>query len=296
MTAIADKQRVALISVAAAVFLTGSKIVIGVLTGSLGILSEALHSGLDLAAAAITLFAVRISDRPADLDHHYGHGKIENISALVETLLLFVTCVWIIYEAVHRLTITHLHITVTAWSFAVVISSILIDAWRSRALMKAARKHNSQALEADALHFSTDIWSSAVVLIGLVGVQLKLYAADAVAALAVAVIVICVSYRLGRRTIDALLDKAPLAQFEIVTAIALEAKIQGRITAFHDLRMRNAGADVFVELTIHVDPTISIAAAHSIAEELKARINAAIPRTTVHIHQEPEGKEEQGES
>ena len=154
-----EKMRVAGLSVFAAIFLTGSKLAIGLLTGSLGILSEALHSALDLVAAVITYFSVRISDKPADRQHQFGHGKIENFSALLETLLLVITCVWIIYEAVNRLITGNVHLEVTAWSYIVVVSSIIIDVTRSRALYKVARKYNSQALEADALHFATDIWS-----------------------------------------------------------------------------------------------------------------------------------------
>ena len=135
----------------------------------MGILSEALHSALDLVAAVITWFAVRLSDKPADKDHHYGHGKIENLSALIETLLLLITCVWIIYEALNRLISGETHLEVTVWSYVVVISSIIVDISRSRALKRMAVKHNSQALEADALHFSTDVWSSMVVLFGLIG-------------------------------------------------------------------------------------------------------------------------------
>ncbi len=186
------KTTVALSSVVAAVFLTASKAIIGVATGSLGILAEALHSGLDLLAAIVTYFSVRVSDKPADRDHHFGHGKIENLSALFETVLLLITCVWIIYEGVQRLQSGKVHIEVTYWSYIVVIASIIIDYTRSRALMKAAKKHNSQALEADALHFSTDIWSSAVVLLGLVCAQFGIHSADSYAALIVAAIVIYV--------------------------------------------------------------------------------------------------------
>ena len=153
-----EKLNVAFFSVLAAVFLTGFKLVIGLLTGSLGILSEALHSGLDMVAAVITYFSVRVSDKPADKQHNFGHGKIENFSALVETFLLLITCVWIIYEAMIRLITGKTHIEVSIWSFIVVICSIIIDISRSRALSRVAKKYNSQALEADALHFSTDIW------------------------------------------------------------------------------------------------------------------------------------------
>ena len=280
-----EKKRVALVSVIAAVFLTGSKLAIGALTGSIGILSEALHSGLDLVAAAITYFSVRVSDRPADSDHHYGHGKIENLSALIETLLLFITCIWIIYEASHRLMTGKVEIEVNYWSYIVVVTSILVDFGRSRALMRAAKKHNSQALEADALHFSTDIWSSAVVLFGLLMANFGWHVADPIAALIVAAIVIHVSFRLGRKSIDVLLDKAPGHVAEIVGEIA------GRvpsISSYHSIKVRNAGADVFIDLVIHFEPTLTIVQTHSISDEIENMIQTAIPRSTVFVHQEPE--------
>src|SRR5205085_1702940 len=140
---------------------------VGLRTGSLGILSEAAHSALDFLAALITFFSVRVSDRPADADHQYGHGKVENFSAFLETALLLLTCVWIIYEAVHRLVSHNVHIEPTIAAFAVMGLSIVLDYWRSRKLKVIASKYDSQALEADALHFSTDIWSSAVVIMGL---------------------------------------------------------------------------------------------------------------------------------
>src|SRR5664279_4145155 len=142
-----EKNKVALVSVIAAVFITGFKLVIGLLTGSLGILSEALHSGLDMVAAIITYFSVRVSDRPADMEHNYGHGKVENLSALIETILLLVTCFWIIYEATHRLFFHKVEVEVTFWSFAVMATSIAIDISRSHMLSRTAKKYNSQALE-----------------------------------------------------------------------------------------------------------------------------------------------------
>lgn len=280
-----EKKRVALISVFAAVFMTGSKMVIGVLTGSLGILSEALHSGLDLIAAVITYFSVRVSDRPADEDHHYGHGKIENLSALIETLLLLVTCVWIIYEAVRRLCTGNVHIEVNYWSYIVVVTSIIIDFSRSRALMNVARKHNSQAIEADALHFSTDIWSSSVVLLGLVFANFGLFYADAVAALFVAIIVVYVSFKLGKRSIDVLIDKAPADMMEKISRIVIQIQ---DINSFHDIKVRYSGADVFINMCIHVDPLRTIEEVHRLSDELELKIQEAIPRCIVHIHQEPE--------
>src|SRR5271165_233081 len=162
-----EKRTVAGNSVLAAIAITSLKAVVGVTTGSLGILSEAAHSGLDLIAALVTFFSVRVSDKPADAEHQYGHGKVENFSAFIETGLLLLTCVWIVYEASKRLFFQSVEIEPSVAAFVVMFLSIAVDAWRSRALGRMAAKYDSQAMEADALHFSTDIWSSGVVILGL---------------------------------------------------------------------------------------------------------------------------------
>src|SRR3954462_942157 len=212
----AEKRVVAQNSVWAAVAITLLKVTVGVTTGSLGILSEALHSGLDLVAAVITLLSVRVSDKPADADHQYGHGKVENFSAFIETGLLLLTCLWILWEAGKRLFFHHVEIEPSVTAFLVMFCSIAVDWWRSRALRRIAMKYDSQALEADALHFSTDVWSSLVVVIGLTVVALGrkygvtwVQAADPISALFVAGFTLYVSSRLARQTIDALLDAAP---------------------------------------------------------------------------------------
>ncbi len=280
-----EKKRVALISVFAAIFLTGFKLIIGILTGSLGILSEALHSGLDLVAAVITYFSVRISDKPADKEHNYGHGKIENLSALIETILLVITCVWIIYEAVSRLASGKTHIEVTIWSYIVVISSILIDIRRSRALSKVAKKYNSQALEADALHFSTDIYSSAVVLLGLICANFGLFFADSVAALFVALIVLFVSYKLGKRAIEVLLDKAPQ---ETIDKVEKVLKTYNEVMLYHSLKIRTAGADTFIKFNIHLNPASILTDVHGLCDRIEKDLNAVVPRSEVYIHAEPQ--------
>jgi len=280
-----EKKRIALTSVIAAVFLTTFKLIIGLITGSLGILSEALHSGLDLVAALITFLAVRFADQPADEEHHYGHGKMENYSALIETLLLLITCIWIIYEAINRLITGKVEIEISVWSFVVIITSIIIDISRSRALYKVARKYNSQALEADALHFSTDIWSSAVVLVGLIGVSFNFSYADPIAALIVAVIVLGVSFRLGRRSFDALVDKAPKETTETIRLIV--SQIQ-EVKEFHDLRVRESGPNKFVELNIHVESNLSISDAHEISHKVEEAIRNKIANIQVTIHIEPD--------
>src|SRR5215475_14649512 len=167
-----EKRSVARNSVLAAIAMTGLKIVVGFATGSLGLISEAAHSALDLIAAVITFFSVGVSDKPADADHQYGHGKVENFSAFIETGLLLLTCVWIVYEAIKRLFFHHVLIEPGPMAFVVMFFSMAVDFWRSRALGKIAAKYDSQALEADALHFSTDVWSTAVVILGLLLVLL----------------------------------------------------------------------------------------------------------------------------
>lgn len=280
-----EKRGVALSSVFAAVLLTSIKLIVGLLTGSLGILSEALHSGLDLIAAIMTFFAVKFADKPPDEDHNYGHGKIENLSALGETVLLLITCIWIIYEAINRLVTGKTDIEVTFWSFAVIITSILVDIGRSRALMKMAKKYNSQALEADAIHFSTDILSSGVVLLGLIGSLLNYHIADAVSALIVAVIVIHISYKLGKKSINALLDRIPDIHPKTIEEITKEIN---EVTMIHDIRIRTSGSLLFIDVNIHVNPTYTIEQGHNISHKVEDLIKTKIGKSDIHVHIEPE--------
>jgi cation diffusion facilitator family transporter len=276
----------------AAVALTTLKIVVGLATSSLGILAEAAHSALDLVAAFMTLLAVRFSARPPDRTHLYGHGKIENLSALFETLLLLATCAWIVYEAVRRLVFHQVEIEITVWSFAVMLTSMAIDASRSHVLAKAARKFKSQALEADALHFQTDVWSSAVVLLGLISVQVGewlprftfLAKADAVAALLVSAIVVWVGLQLGRRTIDGLLDSAP-AGMECRIARTVEA-VPG-VRNCHQVRVRYSGAILFVDLHVLVDGNQTLTEAHNLADTIETALHEIAPEADVTVHPEP---------
>jgi cation diffusion facilitator family transporter len=288
-----EKRAAALTSVVAAVLLTSLKLVVGLLTLSLGILAEAAHSGLDLVAALVTFFAVRISDRPPDEQHHFGYGKVENFSALIETLLLLITCVWIIYEAVQRLFFRPVEIKANIWSFAVMAISIVVDITRSRVLYKAARKHNSQALEADALHFSTDIWSSSVVIVGLILVVLSeqfgsrwsfLAKGDSIAALVVACIVVYVSLQLGKRAVTVLMDVAPPGLTE---RIVTEAEGVPGVQSLGPVRVRQAGASQFIEITVLVDRSTSLEEAHQIATEVEGRLNRVVTRGDVVVHVDP---------
>lgn len=287
-----EKKQAALSSVVAAVGLTGFKIIVGVTTGSLGILAEAAHSGLDLVAALVTFLAVRISDKPADSEHRYGHGKVENLSALFETLLLLGTCVWIIYEAVQRLFYKSVEVEVSIWAFLVMATSIVVDVSRSRILYAVAKKHNSQALEADALHFSTDIWSSSVVILGLIGVLISglhpgvafLKQADAVAALGVALIVVFVSVELGIRTVQALLDTAPKGVAEQVRTIV--EKVPG-VMDCHAVRVRPSGAALFIDVHVSMDPNWSLDRVHALTEKIESEVLAVVPTSDITVHPEP---------
>jgi cation diffusion facilitator family transporter len=287
-----EKRSAAMSSVIAAVGLTGFKIIVGVATGSLGILAEAAHSGLDLIAAMMTFLAVRISGKPADRNHLYGHGKVENLSALFETLLLLLTCAWIIYEAIHRLSFHTIDLKVNLWSFTVMTTSIVVDVSRSRILYRTARKYNSQALEADALHFSTDIWSSAVVILGLFCVKLSEWApnlaflrqADSVAAMMVGLIVVYVSIQLGIRTIQALLDVAPSG---LEKKIKSAVEVLPGITDCHSVRLRYSGPQLFVDIHILVDGNQTLKETHNLTEEIERVIQKLIPNADITVHPEP---------
>lgn len=287
-----EKNKAAGMSVLAAVGLTAFKLVIGILTNSLGILAEAAHSALDLVAALVTWVAVRISGKPADQDHQFGHGKVENLSALFEAILLLITSGWIIYEAVQRLFYKTEVVQVSVWSFIVMGTSIIVDINRSKMLYKAARKYNSQALEADALHFSTDIWSSSVVILGLIGVTIARFVpglhwmvqADAIAAMVVAVIVIYVSGELGWRTIKALLDTAPEGKRSQI--IELVEALDG-VTNCHAVRIRPSGASWFVNLHITMDGGCTLNEAHTTTETIEKEIQKLLPDSDVTVHVEP---------
>ncbi len=284
LSATREKKTAALGSVAAAVFLTGLKLAVGLQTNSLGILSEAAHSGLDLLAAVVTYVAIVLAARPPDLEHPYGHGKIENLSALVETFLLFLTCSWIIWEAVGRLVERGTHVQANVWSFAVMGVAIVVDLGRSRHLGKVARRHRSQALEADALHFSSDVWSSLVVIVGLVCVSLGFPAVDSVAAIAVALLVLFVSYRLGRRTVDALVDRTPSGLYEeVLDAVrAVEGVEQVR-----SIRLRPSGPKVFVDTTVAIRRTTPFERAHGIMDDVERAIHVSHSDVDVVVHAEP---------
>ncbi len=280
-----EKEKVALGSIAASAALTAAKGVVGLLTGSLAILSEAGHSLLDLAATVLTYFAVRISGKPADAEHQYGHGKVESVTALAETALLFLLTGVVVWEAGKRLTGTAAHaVEATVAAFAIIVGSIVIDFFRARTLRRVARQTSSEALEADALHFSSDMWSSVAVLIGLGGVALGYAWADAAAALVVAVFICIAGWRLGRRTIDTLTDTAPQGVSERVAAIARQMP---GVVGVDRVRVRPAGPALFIELRVGVSRTLPLDRVAAITERLASAIHADMPQAEVTITTEP---------
>jgi cation diffusion facilitator family transporter len=287
----AEKRSVAGNSVLAAVAITVLKVVVGVATGSLGILSEAAHSGLDLIAAVVTFFSVRVSDKPADADHQYGHGKVENFSAFIETGLLLLTCVWIVYEAVKRLFFHHVEVEPNIAAFLVLFASMAVDFWRSRILTKIASKYDSQALEADALHFSTDVWSTGVVALGLLLVVVAraydlswLRIADPIAALFVAGVVVYVSSRLARRTVDALLDAAPAGvRANILAAVS---RVDGLLEVDR-VRIRRAGNRFFADLSIGLSRNVTFQRSEQVAHAVTQAVHEILPDADVVVHSVP---------
>ncbi|MGC1777574.1 MAG: cation diffusion facilitator family transporter [Xanthobacteraceae bacterium] len=275
------KEKAALGSIAASAGLTVAKASVGFLTGSLAILSEAGHSLIDLSATLLTFLAVRVSDKPADAEHQFGHGKVESVTALAETALLFVLTAAVIFEAVQRLVAAKPYaVEASAAAFTIIAISIAVDFFRARALERVAQATSSEALHADALHFSSDMWSSVAVLVGLAGVAAGFAWADAAAAIVVAVFICIAGWRLGRRTIDTLTDAAPAGVSELVAAIARE--VSG-VVAVERVRARPAGAVLFVELDVGVSRTLPLDRVTTIKQQLTNAIRTELPSAEVTI-------------
>jgi len=290
-----EKREAALSSVLAALGITLLKLLTGLLTGSLGMLSEAAHSTVDLVAAGITLFSVQVSDRPADDTHNYGHGKVESLSAFVEAVLMLGSCVWIVTEAVRRITSReHLSLAPSVWPFVVLLLSIAVDFTRSRRLRRIAKESSSQALEADAIHFGTDIWSSLAVLVGLAasfaGARWNipsLELADPIAALVVSGIILHVTWGLAHRTIDALLDATSKETREATQELEQELRAIDGVVAVNRLRARRSGADYFADLTLGLAQNMTFQRTEQITREATALVKRHLPGADVVIHTMP---------
>ncbi|MDB5367130.1 MAG: cation diffusion facilitator family transporter, partial [Rhodospirillales bacterium] len=265
--------------------LTAMKLVVGIMTGSIGVLSEAAHSALDVVATIITWLAVRVSDKPADREHPYGHQKMESVAALVETALLFLTSAWILWAAGARLLAPGAHPVEATWyAAAVMVVSIVVDFFRSRSLYKIARETKSHALEADALHFKSDIYSSAAVLVGVGAVWAGWPQGDAVAAIAVAVVVLRAGWRLGSETVGALVDAAPEGAIDGIRAAA--AAVPG-VVDVRRVRARPAGPTLFVDIEVLVSRTLGIERTAEIKEAVADAVHASHEDADVMVYAEP---------
>jgi cation diffusion facilitator family transporter len=288
-----EKRRASLISVLTVLSLIVLKVAVALISGSLGILAQAADSVLDLVAAVLAFFAVRIAEQPADEGHPYGHGKAENLAALAEMLLLLVTCGWIAYEAIQRLFFQPVAIVADVWGIAAMVLSIVVSLWLSAYLMRVARKYRSQSLEGNALNFRTDVLSSSVVLLGLVLVWLShqlgpewvwLQKADAVAALVVVAMVLRVSLKLGWDAVSELLDAAPPGLAELITDKA--AQVPG-VRAVGAVRVRQSGDATFVDMAVDIARSATLEEAHQIATSVERRVAGLMHRGDVVVHVDP---------
>jgi cation diffusion facilitator family transporter len=278
-----EKQRIAFNSALVLIFLTGSEFFAGIATGSLGMLSLALFSGLNLIAAISTFLLVRISNKPPDKKHNFGHGKIENLSVLIKTTLLFIICSWIIFAALHFLKTPNTGMEFPSWSYIVVIASIIVDFFRARTLRRAFKVYDSQTLEADALHFSTDIWSSSLVLLGLIFTSFGFFFADSVAVIIVAFMVIIVNYQLFKRSSGVLLDFSPVERLLLIENILNSSH---EIKAYHSLKVRTAGAYTFVNVVISLKPQIILYQANEICNKIEKEICKVVNQCDVFVQVE----------
>ncbi len=290
------KSSAALSSVLAALGITLLKLITGLLTGSLGMLSEAAHSGVDLLAAVITLITVRISDRPADEEHNYGHGKLENVSAGVEILFMLASALWLAWEAVGR--IRHhedLILRFSIWPFLVLLLSIAVDLTRARTLRRVAHEQRSEALAADAAHFGTDIWSSAAVLLGLAAAYAgdhfgipALQLADPIAALVVTGIILSVVGQLGHRTLDALLDATPPeVRTELRNSLVHEIQSIPDVLKAERVRVRRSGSNYFVDLTLGLPRNLTFQRAEQVTTSATEAVQRTLPGADVVVHTVP---------
>ena len=279
------KVRIARLSVLSNTVLIAMKLVVGLMSGSISILSEAIHSFMDLLAAIIAFFSVRVSDTPADENHPYGHGKFENISGVVEALLIFVAAFWIIYEAIKKL-INPEPIGSIWLGFAVMTVSAVINAFVSTRLYKVARETESIALEADALHLKTDVLTSAGVAVGMVLIWLTGYHIfDPIAAILVALLILKESYDLLRRAYGPLLDVAlPAGEIEKISMV-LEKHCTGNIS-YHDLRTRKSGSRRYIDFHMNLPSDMTVKEAHELCDLIEADIRKVIPLSEVTIHVE----------
>jgi cation diffusion facilitator family transporter len=289
--ATAEKKVAAALSVTAAGVMAVLKLIVGLLTGSLGMLSDAAHSGIDLAGAVLTLLSVRVSDKPADENHPYGHAKVESLSAFIETFLMLASSVWITAEAIIRIFIKPVSLRYSPWPLLVLALSMTIDYWRSRQLRKVATRYQSEALAADAFHFSSDIWASAAVFAGLcaawVGSILNipwLRFADPIAAIVVAILILHFGWRLAWRTVGALTDSvSPETSRKVLAELE---RVEG-VLSVDQARMRRVGSKYFADFTISLSRHLTFQRVEDLVSDATAAVHRVLPGADVVIHTVP---------
>jgi cation diffusion facilitator family transporter len=287
------KTQTAVLSVGSNTLLIILKVVVGLVTGSVAVLSEAIHSGIDLVAALIAFFAVRMSSQAADDDHPYGHGKVENISGTVEALLIFAAAAWIIYEAVRKLMDPE-PIDMPVWGAAVMFVSALVNTFVSRRLHKVAKETDSVALQADAWHLRTDVYTSIGVMLGMLVILIVRFAApgadidwiDPTIAIIVALMIMKAAWDLTREAARDLLDvRLPDEDVEWISDYVF--KTWPAVRSFHRLRTRKAGSNRFIDFHLVVEDTMSVREAHALSDEIVVAIKQRLPDSRVQIHVEP---------
>lgn len=285
------KRDVALHSMLAAAIMTALKLAAGLVSGSLGVLSEAAHSGLDLAGTTLTFFSIRVADRPADENHPYGHGKFESLSAFGEVMLMGLSCLWIIFEAMHRIIFHTVELHHSIWPILVLLASIAVDYWRARRLRIVAKLTHSPALAADAFHFASDIWSTVAVLLGLaasyIGAKLNiptLKYADPLAAIIVSMMILRLTLLLSKETLGVLTDQIPA---ETRAAVLNEVSRLPDVLAIEQARVRRSGATYFADLTLALPRRFTFERTNSLVEEARQAVQLVIPGADVVIHTIP---------
>jgi cation diffusion facilitator family transporter len=287
----AAKRRVALHSMLAALAMTILKLAAGIMSGSLGVLSDGAHSGLDLVGSALTFYSVRVSDKPADDGHTYGHAKFETLSAFTEAGLMAVSCAWIIYEAMQRIFRHEAVVHHSLWPVLVLLTSIAVDWWRSQKLNAVAKQYKSTALAADAFHFASDIWSTLAVLAGLglswLGSELHvdwLSYADPVAAMLVSLLILRLTWKLTRETSEVLLDATP---GDLRWRILREVSAVEGVLAVEQARVRRAGSATFADLTLALPRSFTFEHTNELVQATTEAVQRVVPDADVVVHTVP---------
>jgi cation diffusion facilitator family transporter len=279
-----ERQRATILGVVAASFLTGIKLLAGILSNSLAVLAEAAHSALDLASAAAGFYAIRVSIRPADSEHHYGHGKADTLGGLFAALLLLVTCGWIMYEGIGRLLLGSVVLDITLLTFVVIVISVAVDAERTIVFRRIGKKTKSPTIQGESLHFASDITSSSAVLAGLFLITLGYQVIDAFLAMGIALYFAYTSVHLIVVRTGDLLDRAPTGLRAAIQEIADSVK---GVESSGNIRVRRSGSHLFVDMTVNVDQRIPLVASHTIASKVENAVKRKFKEADVLVHVNP---------